>query len=133
MGKMPLTFREGLMMYWCEGDKSEESRTYRVGLTSTDPAILKLFVEWLERYYGVERTQMKGRLHIWPLTDEKEAKEFWCERLGLSFKNFTKSWIKPRGQGSRKAVHEYGVCRVSVSSKELLHKILGDLNKEFLL
>jgi hypothetical protein len=129
---MPLTQREGLMMYWCEGDKSEESRTYRVGLTSTDPIILELFVKWLEQYYGVALAKMKIRLHIWPLTDENAAKRFWSERLGLAPENFTKSWVKPRGRGIRKAIHQYGVCRVSVASKELLRQIIRDIKEEFL-
>jgi hypothetical protein len=71
VGKMLLTHREGLVMYWCEGDRSEKSRTYRAALTSSDPRILKLFVEWLEQYYGTKKAQMKVRLHLWPDVDEK--------------------------------------------------------------
>ena len=123
-----LTRREGLIMYWCEGDKSEESRTYRVALTSSDITMLKLFVKWLEQYYGVKRRQMKLRLHLWPNVNEQNAKEFWSTNLGISIKNFTKSWIKPKGKGKR--IHPYGICRASVSSKELLHRILSDISNE---
>jgi hypothetical protein len=128
---MPLTHREGLIMYWCEGDKSEESRTYRAALTSADPKILKLFVQWLEKYYGVEKARMKIRLHLWPTSDEKAAKDFWSSTLEIEPDNFTKSWLKPRGRGAGKLVHPNGICRVSVSSKELLHKIIFDINNEF--
>jgi hypothetical protein len=128
---MPLTHREGLIMYWCEGDRSEESRTYRAALTSADPKILKLFVQWLEKYYGVEKAQMKIRLHLWPTSDEKAAKDFWSSTLEITPNNFTKSWLKPRGKGTGKRVHPNGICRVSVSSKELLHKIIFDINNEF--
>jgi hypothetical protein len=116
-------------MYWCEGDKSEESRTYRVALTSSDVAMLKLFIRWLEHYYGVKRSRVKLRLHLWPNVNEQHAKEFWSTNLGVSIKNFTKSWIKPKGKGKR--IHPYGICRASISSKELLHKILSDINNEF--
>ena len=116
-------------MYWCEGDKSEESRTYRVALTSSDVTMLKLFVKWLEQYYGVKRKQIKLRLHLWQNVNEQIAKEFWSTNLRISIKNFTKSWIKPKGRGKR--IHPYGICRASVSSKELLHKILSDINNEF--
>ena len=125
-----LTHREGLIMYWCEGDRSEESRTYRVALTSSDALMLKLFISWLEHYYGVKREGIKLRLHLWPNVDEQIAKEFWSTRLGISIKNFTKSWIKPKGKGKR--IHHYGICRASVSSKELLQKILSDINNEFI-
>ena len=118
-------------MYWCEGDRSEESRTYRVALTSCDLTMLKLFVEWLEHYYGIEKVQLKIRLHLWPNSNEKLAKEFWSAKLEVPLQNFTKSWIKPRGRGVGKRIHPHGICRVSVSSKELLHKIVSDISGEF--
>ena len=124
-----LTHREGLIMYWCEGDKSEESRTYRVALTSSDVTMLNLFIKWLEHYYGVKRDQIKLRLHLWPDINEKLAKEFWSTNLGISIKNFTKSWIKPKGKG--KCIHSHGICRASISSKKLLQKILSEINNEF--
>lgn len=126
-----LTRREGLVMYWCEGDKSKESRTYRVALTSSDVIMLKLFIRWLERYYEVKRDQIKLRLHLWPNVDEKLAREFWSSDLGMPVENFTKSWIKPRGKGKR--VHPHGICRASISSKKLLEKILSEIEKEFIL
>jgi hypothetical protein len=128
---MPLTHREGLVMYWCEGDRSQESRTYRVALTSSEPRILRLFVQWLEQYYCAKKLQLKVRLHLWPDSDEETAKRYWSEQLGISLGNFTKSWTKPRGQGTGKHIHTYGICRVSVSSKELLQRIILDIKKEF--
>jgi len=126
-----LTHREGLIMYWCEGDKSEESRTYRVALTSADVTMLKLFIRWLQKYYGVNRDQIRLRLHLWRNVDEKLAKEFWSSNMSIPFENFTKSWIKPKGKGKR--IHPHGICRASVSSKELLHKILADIHKQFII
>jgi hypothetical protein len=128
---MALTHREGLVMYWCEGDKSQESRTYRVALTSSDSKILQLFVQWLEQYYGAKKLELKVRLHVWPDSDEEAAKRYWSEKLGVSLGNFTKSWTKPRGQGLGKCIHTYGICRVSVSSKDLLQRIIFDIKKEF--
>lgn len=118
-------------MYWCEGDRSQESRTYRVALTSADPKILVLYVDWLERYYCIKRTDMKVRLHLWPTSDEVVAKSFWSEQLKINQDRFTKSWTKPRGQGTAKRMHANGICRVSISSKEALQQIIADIKKEF--
>jgi len=128
---MPLTRREGLVMYWCEGDRSQESRTYRVAMTSVDHKILNLFVDWLERYYGVNKADLKVRLHLWPNSDEPAAKSFWSEQLKINQDNFTKSWTKPRGQRIGKRIHTQGICRVSIASKELLNQIISDIHKEF--
>jgi len=116
-------------MYWCEGDRSEQSHTYRVALTSCEAAMLKLFVEWLETWYDVKRGNLKIRLHLWPNINEEVAKKYWSASLNVPVENFTKSWIKPKGKGKR--FHPYGVCRVSISSKALLHKILSEINEEF--
>jgi len=91
--------------------------------------MLKLFIEWLECHYRVKREQMKLRLHLWSNLDEKVAKQFWSSGLGISDKNFTKSWIKPKGKGRR--THPHGVCRAPISSKKLLHEILTDIANEF--
>jgi hypothetical protein len=128
---MPLTHREGLVMYWCEGDRSQESRTYRTALTSCDAKILTLFVQWLEQYYGINKLELKVRLHLWPDSDEKAAKRYWAEQLGVPLNSFTKSWTKPRGKGTGKRIHNYGICRVSVSSKELLQRIISEIEREF--
>ncbi len=121
--------REGLMLYWCEGDKFAENRTYKVAVTITDATLLKLFVDWLEQYYGVDREKIRLRLHLWNGAHEDEAKRYWSDRLNIPIRNFTKTWIK--GKGGRKKSHPYGVFRASISSKNLFNRIINDIEQEF--
>ena len=122
--------REGLILYWCEGDKSTK-RIYKVAVTSTNANILRLYVDWLTEYYHVERNDIKLRLHIWQELDESAAKIYWSDQLKIPILNFTKSYIKPKG--GRKKIHIYGVCRASIQSKEIHTKILQDIKNEFCL
>jgi asparagine synthetase B (glutamine-hydrolysing) len=122
-----ITYREGLILYWCEGDKYTSKNKYKVAVTSTDPRLLKLFIEWLEKYYKISKEKVKLRLHIWTETDEKIAKAYWSNELNMSTKNFTKSWIKRKG--GRKKIHPYGICRVSMDSKKVFLKIMSDINQ----
>jgi len=122
--------REGLILYWCEGDKSTK-RIYKVALTSTNANILRVYVDWLTEYYHVERDDIKLRLHIWLELDESAAKIYWSDKLKIPILNFTKSYIKPKG--GRKKIHIYGVCRASIQSKEIHTKILQDIKNEFYL
>jgi hypothetical protein len=121
------TKREGLLVFWCEGDKPKDSLR-KVQVTNGDPLILNLFVGWLERYYRVPRPAMKLRLHLWQGSDEARAKKYWARVLGIPLANFTKTWFKPKGT---KNTHPNGICRVSVSSKVLMERVRLDILREF--
>jgi len=123
-----LSLREGLILFWCEGDKPTDSLR-KIQLTNSNPIILKYFVLWLEINYKVPRNLMKMRLHLWNGSDERSAKKFWVDQLQIPRSNFTKTWFKPRG---RKDNHPNGICRVSYSSKAIMEKVRNDLATEFM-
>jgi hypothetical protein len=125
---MRLTKREGLILYWCEGDKTTKG-TYKVALTSTNVIILRLFVDWLTEYYYVNRESIKLRLHLWESLDENVAKKVWAKNLNIPIENFTKTYIKPKG--GRKKIHIHGVCRASIQLKIIQLKILGAIKDNF--
>ncbi len=74
--ELMLTKREGLMLYWCEGDKYTSKNKYKIAVTSTESRMILLFVEWLNKYYSVNRSKIKLRLHLWNIDIEQEAKEY---------------------------------------------------------
>ena len=125
-----LSKREGLMLYWCEGDKYTSENKYKIAVTSTDIKMMQLFVDWLEKHYDINRCTIRLRLHIWETEQENRAKIQWSNKLGIPLENFTKSWIKKKGSGKRK--HEFGLCRASIDSKEVFQEIMKDINQEFL-
>ncbi len=126
--KEVLSKREGLMLYWCEGDRPA-GKNYMVAVTSSDYLIIKNFISWLIRYFNVPRSTIKLRLHLWPDSDEKRAKNYWAEALELPMSNFTKSYIKPKSGENKK--YKYGICRAGIYSKELLSEIMASIKKEF--
>lgn len=124
-----LSKREGLMLYWCEGDKYTSTNKYKVAVTSTDISMVRLFVDWLEKYYNIDRCKIRLRLHLWDATQEKRTKTQWANKLGITIENFTKSWIKKRGSGKR--IHEFGLCRASIDSKDIFQEIMNGIKQEF--
>lgn len=117
------------MLYWCEGDKATSASSFKIGVTSTDSRMLKLFRDWLIKYYPIKKTDLALRLHLWETIDEDSAKLYWSKELDIPLSQFTKTFVKQKG--SRKKVHKYGLCRVSVTRKSVLEKILKDINNEF--
>ena len=123
-----LTRREGLVLYWCEGDKNNN---YMVAVTTTDAPILRFFIDWVCQFYNVQRERIKLRLHLWDAMKEEKAKEFWSNAVDIPIKNFTKTYIKLKG--SRKKNHEFGVCRAVVNSKHIFNQIMHDIKTTFIL
>jgi len=115
----------GLMLYWCEGDKTTKN-TWRVAVTTSEPRMLKYFIDWLTKYYNVPKDKVKLRLHLWEGSDEEKAKKYWSEETSIVA--FTKTWFKPKG---KKQKFPYGICRASINSKDILLKILEEIKSNF--
>lgn len=92
--------------------------------------MLKLFVDWLEAFYMINRNKLRLRLHLRDLKNEIEIKKHWSEELSVPIQNFTKSWVKTKS--TREGKHDYGLCRVSIDSKNVFMQIIQDIENEFL-
>ena len=117
------------MLYWCEGDKYTSQNKYKIAITATDSRMIRLFVDWLIKYYFVSRNNIKLRLHLWDTDIERDAKIYWSEELDIPSVNFTKSWIKNKSGRNKK--HIFGLCRASIDSKDIFQSIMKDIKKEF--
>ena len=126
--KSMLSRREGLVLYWCEGDKTVNANM--VSITCAEPSMLRSFIEWLCEYYEADKSKIKLRLHLWRGSDEKKAIQFWSKALGMPKQNFHKTWFKTRS-GSKKK-YPFGICRVAYYAKRTLLQILNEIKKEFL-
>ena len=112
-------FIAGLMIYWGEGNKMSKSRC---SIANTEPAMIKLFLQFLRNICGFSNTRIKAWVLIYPDIDEKLCRSFWAGKTGLPLGNFTKSiLIKGKHRTNRLS---FGVCSVGVSSAYLKRKIL---------
>lgn len=122
-----LSKREGLMLYWCEGDKTLEA--CMVSITCAEPSMLCSFIDWLVNYYHADRSRIKPRLHLWEGANEGEAVQFWSDTLKIPKESFQRTWFKTRS-GSKKK-YPFGICRAAYYSKPILLQIIDDIEKEF--
>ena len=122
-----ITKKEGLMLYWCEGSKDK----YSVYVNNTDPRILQLFIEWLEKYYGVKRKDFKIFMNIWESKRLQESviKKEWAKLLGVNVNQFRKTWFKPTGDIGDK--YHLGTCRVRINNKIIAEKIKKNIDSSF--
>ena len=80
----------GLFLYWAEGSKT---RTFSIGLTNTNPAMLVLFIRWL-KFFDVPKTKLKVHLHLYSDMNIKKQIRFWSKTLNIPLGQFRKPYIK---------------------------------------
>jgi hypothetical protein len=95
----------GVSLYWGEGSKTGR----RLSLANSDPAALRLFKSWAERFLPPNHG-WSARLNLHADNDEKNARAWWARQIRVPVDDFTKSYIKPDGTGHRKNHLPNGVC-----------------------
>jgi hypothetical protein len=112
----------GVSLYWAEGAK----RQNEIQFSNSDPALMALFISWVEEYLDVDRTELTMKLHLHSGQDETERKMYWSAETGIPLGNFRKTYIKPEGTGHRKNLLYNGTASVRVPrSSADLHRMLG--------
>lgn len=111
----------GLFLYWAEGSKT---KTFSIGLTNTNPAMLVLFIRWLQ-FFDVPKSKLKIHLHLYSDMNIKKQMDFWSKTLNLDIKQFRKPYIKKTtlssitytngfGQGTCSVILENGAISAEV-------------------
>ena len=123
--KFPLSLEAyrlmGAALYWAEGSKGKAFQ-----MTNSDPYLIKFFVHWVEKNFGVPIKNLRIRLNIYPQQNEHKIKRFWSELTGIPLSNFGKSYVKPFSTGYKKNNLYYGTARVEVpKSADLVHMVFG--------
>jgi len=111
-------FIAGIMLYWGEGDKKTKNF---VRITNTDPAIIKIFANFLFDICQFDKSRIAVSLLLYPDLVDETCKKYWIENSGLSELHFHKSQVI---QGKHKTNRlRYGVCTITISSTYFKRKI----------
>jgi hypothetical protein len=116
-------FIAGIMLYWGEGDRLTK-HTVRFG--NTDPAMMRLFVNFLLHVCKVPQEKIKASVLLYPDLDEYKCRLYWSEHAGVPLEKFNKSILIQGRHKTRRL--KYGVCSVMVCSTYLKKKMLIWLN-----
>lgn len=107
----------GIGLYWGEGTKASKTS---VRLGNTDPLLIIKFIEFLERFYSVERSDMHIGLQLFSDVDEKKALEFWQKSLKIGSHQFYKVTKTISGSiGTYRKKSQYGVLTVYYNNRKL--------------
>lgn len=114
-------FLAGIMLYWAEGDKTQE----RVGFTNADPVMIEFMMNWFRNFCYVPESKFRIALSIMTLHDKNESEKFWSQIAGLPLINFNKTRVKPTLLKGKRNPSYMGTCRIIISDKNLFRRITG--------
>ena len=116
-----LLFASGIMLYWAEGDKTQE----RVGFTNSDPLMIQFMMTWFRKICRVPESKFRIALSIMTLHNKNASERFWSKITGLPLSSFNKTRIKPTLLKGKRNPSYMGTCRVIISDKNLFRMIIG--------
>jgi hypothetical protein len=121
----------GLGLFWGEGNKKNKTA---VRLGNTDPALIKLFVRFLIRLLGIDRSRLRFGLQVFSDMSPRQSLRFWLGTLkefGINERQFFKVTVTPaRGVGTYRVKTKHGVLTVyfsNVKLKRLLDRMVADV------
>lgn len=125
--KMPLldpAYVAGCMLYWAEGSKSRNV----VEFTNSDQNMMKLFLDFLRRYFGVtsDFVTISINCHLNNGITIDRVHRHWLEVLSLPASCIRTPTIRT-GRSFRKRILLYGICRLRVSSTSIVQRIFGSI------
>lgn len=117
----------GLGLYWGEGTKAD---SHSVRLGNTDPKLLKRFVEFLIRFFGINKQRLRFGLQIFTDISIEEAIDFWVKELKIKRHQVYKPIITLSGSlGTYRKKSRYGVLTVIFSNTKLRNLLVEMLPK----
>lgn len=116
-------FLAGLMLYWAEGDKSDERA--EVKFTNSDPAMIKFIMKWFREICKVPEEKFRITLHIHELHCRKDIENYWSKITNISLSRFHKTFIKPTSLKHRKNRLYNGTCAIRINDVDLFRRIKG--------
>lgn len=111
-------FGIGIGLYWGEGTKSNKTS---VRLGNSDPALICVFMEFLSRFYGVQKQDYRFGLQIFSDTPPQKALDFWRKSLKVRGRQFHPTIVVTRSGslGMYRKKSPYGVVTVHYHNKKL--------------
>jgi len=112
-------FMAGLMIYVSEGDRNHPRL---IRMANARPELHRIFVRFMKEFMGVERSQIRFWLLLYPDLNEEACMRSWMKRVGLSASQFYKNQYI-NGRSKKRTLH-FGVGNTIIGSTLLKKKLV---------
>ncbi len=127
-------FLIGIALYWAEGYKrpifkdGRELTHHPVGLTNSDPDLIKLFLRFLRESCDVPEAKIHADVRIYEHMNEKQLLAFWSKVTNIRKERFSKFYygVSKSSLGKRPFnILPFGTIQIRVNDTKLFHTIMG--------
>lgn len=105
----------GVVLYWKNGNKSDLKKG--VHFSSSDPAMIKLFLEWLKEVGGIQDKEIRFDIFVKGNKAVSKVVEHWSRVTKFPRDYFSKVYCQKQ---STKRGSNYGFLRVRVAQSSML-------------
>jgi hypothetical protein len=113
-------FYVGLSLYWGEGAKRNDLFAF----TNSDSEMMMVVLAWIERFFGVQREDVRARLYIHKPYAHENCEGYWSRTIRVPLSNFRKTIYKPTGLLVKKRPNYMGCLRIEIGGVSYLRKYL---------
>lgn len=115
----------GLALYWAEGFKKDHS----FGFVNSDPIMIKLFFEWLKRYGNVNVEDVRLRVQIHGIYENRidQIQDYWARQLEIPLTQFQKPFFQTSKSSPPVVDQSYmGLLRIrAIKKRDFFIQLLG--------
>jgi len=95
-------------------------------LGNTDPSLLRAFITFLNRCYGVKQSALRIGLQVFNDIDIEKAVQYWSQQLGIERSQFCRPTISPsQSTGTYRKRSEYGVVTLYFNNTKLRNLLVN--------
>lgn len=117
-------FGLGLGLYWGEGTRSDKGA---VRLGNTDPELINTFINFLKRFFGIKKRDIKLGLQIFSDISKKQALNYWSKKLNIKKEQFQKTVVTKSGSiGTYRHKNLHGVLTIYYCNTKM-RKLMDEL------
>lgn len=117
----------GIMLYWGEGSKWTGESI--VDFTTSNPAMIKIFLLFLRKICGIDEKKLRVYLYCYQNQNVQELINYWSKITNISKKYFTKPYVSHNFQKKKIGKMQYGLIHVRYCDKKLFLLIMHWLNE----
>jgi len=113
----------GAMLYWAEGYKGNEDSDYcSVDFANSDPDMIRIFMTFLRRIFGIDEKRLRVLLYCYADQDIRSLVQYWSKLTSVPVSQFSKPYVREDFKSNgRKMAH--GMVHIRYSDKKLLIEI----------
>lgn len=109
----------GIMLYWAEGNKQENT----VDLANSDPKMIKIFLNSLREICQVDEKRLRAFVYCYANQNTEKLESFWSKITKIPRSQFQKTYVRKDYSPTKKGKMKHGLVHIRYNDQRLVTQI----------